>query len=30
MGVLVQGLGGWNGIMHVCVVSLDFLWRCQM
>ena len=25
MGGLGQGLGGWGGVMSVCVVSLDSL-----
>ena len=25
VGVLAQGLGGWNGVMSVCVVNLDSL-----
>ena len=25
---LVLGTGGWRGVMSVCVVSLDSLWRC--
>ena len=25
MGGLGQGLGGWCGVMYVCVVSLDYM-----
>ena len=24
---MVQGLGVWSGVMSVCIVSLDSLWR---
>ena len=24
------GHGGWSGVMYVCVVSLDYLWRWQV
>ena len=27
---LVQGLRRWGGVMSVCVVSLDSLWRWQV
>ena len=27
---LGQGLGGWGGVMYVCVVSLDYLCRWQV
>ena len=30
VGGLVQGLGGWGGVMFVCAVSLDYLWRWQV
>ena len=32
VGGLVQGLVGWGGVMHVCVVSLDYLciWQVQV
>ena len=30
VGVLGQGLGGWCGVMSVCVVSLDSLCRWQV
>ena len=30
VGGMIQGLGGWGGVMHVCVVSLDSLWRWQV
>ena len=30
MGSLVQGLGGWGGVMSVCVLSLDSLSRWQV
>ena len=32
MGGLDQGLGGWGGVMSVCVVSLDYLccWQFQV
>ena len=32
MGGLGQGLGGWGGVMSVCVVSLDSLcgWQVQV
>ena len=32
VGGLVQGLGGWAGVMSVCVVSLDSLycWQVQV
>ena len=30
MGGLGQGLGGWGGVMSVCVVNLDYLCRWQV
>ena len=30
VGALSQGLGGWGGVMSVCVVSLDSLCRWQV
>ena len=30
VGGLGQGLGGWGGVMYVCVVSLDSLCRWQV
>ena len=30
VGGLGQGLGGWGGVMSVCVVSLDSLCRWQV
>ena len=30
VGGLVQSLGGWGGVMYVCVVSLDSLCRWQV
>ena len=29
-GGLVQGMGEWDGVVCVCVVSLDYLWRWQI
>ena len=27
LGDLIHGLRGWGGVMSVCVVSLNYLWR---